>query len=87
MKCFVDNKSLVQAVHSTKAVDDKRLRIEIAYIKELLEKGEVNQVSGIPGSNSSMLANVLTKSGVSGDALLSVFQSGVFPNLHTDETV
>lgn len=38
VNCFVDNKSLVQAVYSTKAVDDKRIRIEIAYIKELLEK-------------------------------------------------
>ena len=86
VKCFVDNKSLVQAVHSTKGVDDKRLRVEIAYIKELLERGEVNQINWIPGSNSSMLANILTKSGVSGDSLLSVLQSGFFPDLHQGDT-
>ena len=85
VKCFVDNKSLVQTVHSTKAVGDKRLRIEIAYIKELLERGEVNQINWIPGSNSSMLANILTKSGVNGDSLLSVLQSGFFPNLYQDD--
>lgn len=32
---FVDNKSVVEALKSTQMVDDKRLRIDIAAIKEI----------------------------------------------------
>ena len=41
IKCFVDNKDLVKAIKSTKLVVDKRLRIEIASIKEMFDKGEI----------------------------------------------
>ena len=36
MKCFVDNKSLVESVHSTKAIEDKKLRIDMAVLILLL---------------------------------------------------
>lgn len=76
---YVDNKSLTQAIYSTKTVDDKRLRIDIAYIKQLVEEEEVKQIIWIPGNDISMIANVLTKTGASGASLLQVFQSGCLP--------
>ena len=38
---FVDNSDLVKAIKSIKLVADKRLRIEITNIKELLDKGKI----------------------------------------------
>lgn len=74
---YVDNKSLVQAVYSTKQVDDRRLRIYIGSLKELLNN-EVKQIKWIPGFGQ--LANCLTKRGASGRDLLRVIQSGRIPN-------
>ena len=38
---FVDNHSLVENVHSTKNVSEKRLRIDLAALKELVQDGHV----------------------------------------------
>ena len=70
---YVDNRSLVEAVHSTKQVNDRRLRIDIGAIKEILGR-EVKQILWTHGS--SQLANCLTKRGASGGALLEVIQTG-----------
>ena len=37
IKCFIDNSDLVKAIKSTKLVAGKRLRVEIASIKEILD--------------------------------------------------
>ena len=37
---YVDNKNVVEAVHSTKIVDDKRLGIDIAAIQQSLQRRE-----------------------------------------------
>ena len=39
--CFTDNKSLVDAVESRKPVTEKRLRVEISCLKELLDTKQV----------------------------------------------
>ena len=75
---FVDNKSLVEAIYSTKLVNDKRLRIDIGAIKEML-KSDIEQVKWLPGS--SQLANCLTKRGASGEQLLTVFRTGRLGNI------
>lgn len=54
---FVDNTSVVEALKSTKMVDDKRLRIDIAAIKEIKNNNVL--VKWIPGK--VQLANCLTK--------------------------
>ncbi len=46
----VDNKNIVEAIHSTKAVDDKRLRIDISAMKESVVNVEVRCVKWFPGS-------------------------------------
>ena len=56
---IVDSMSLRDAVYSTKQVDDKRLRIDIASIKELSQKGLIQQISWC--STDEQLANALTR--------------------------
>lgn len=69
----VDNRSLVEAVHSTKQVSDRRLRIDIGCIKQMVDE---NFVTIKWCSGKMQLANVLTKRGASGKELLSVFHTG-----------
>lgn len=72
----VDNLSVVEAVHSTTAVSDKRLRRELGAIKEMLGNGEISSVKWVPGSQQ--LADALTKRGVNGDKILEVVQNGEY---------
>jgi hypothetical protein len=74
---FVDNKSVIEALHSTKLVDDKRLRIDIGSLKQLLNRKEVEAIRWCPGN--LQIANCLTKRGASNVELLAVLQSGQFP--------
>ena len=70
----VDSKSLVENVHSTKSVEDKRTRIDLAAIKEYLMDGRVKSIQWCPGSKQ--LANCMTKKGASGVELLEMVQKG-----------
>lgn len=74
VEALVDNKSVEDAIYSTKSVDDKRLRIDVGSIKEMLNKKEVAKVQWIPGEK--MLANALTKRGASSFDLLRSIQEG-----------
>ena len=71
---YTDSKNLVNAVNSTSMVEDPRLRLEVASLKESLQKGEVTSLIHIPGRN--MLANCMTKRGASAKDLLQVIRSG-----------
>ena len=52
---YTDNKSVIEAVFSTKLVDDKRLRVDIAAIQEFLETNDINKIKWCAGDNQ--LAN------------------------------
>ena len=67
--CFVDNGSLVDSLYSTKSVEDKHLRIDIAVLKDMLAQRQIHSVSWV--QSSKQLANVLTKAGVSPSQLIS----------------
>lgn len=71
---YVDNRSVVEAVHSTKLVDDKRLRIDIGAIKQCLSDGTLSALRWCPGD--AQLADCMTKKGAAGHHLLRVFQNG-----------
>ena len=73
ISAYVDNKSLYDALNSTKLVEDRRLRIEMGEIKQILEQ-EVSSIQWISGTE--MIANSLTKRGADGSALLAIFQNG-----------
>ena len=67
VKCFVDNRSLVEALSSYKLVDDKRLRIDISVLKDMLHNGELQEVTWV--DISKQLADCLTKRGASFECL------------------
>ena len=75
--CFVDNKGVVDAVHSTHAVEDRLTRLTIATIQEHLRKKEIVAVHHIHGVD--MIADCLTKHGASPKLLLDVMQAGFIP--------
>ena len=71
----VDNKSVIEAVYSTKSVDDKRLRIDISALKEYISgEGDVRTIKWCPGS--VQLANCMTKRGAQADQLMNVIKTG-----------
>ena len=71
---IVDNKGTVNAVHSTTSVHDKRLRRDVAGIKQLLNEGEVERVVWCSGKEQ--LADCMTKRGAPAWDLMKVFQTG-----------
>ena len=73
--CITDNKSLHDAIKSNKFVSEKRLRIDISNIKELVEKKQVQQV--LWSANKLQLADCLTKRGASSAELLKTLQTGI----------
>lgn len=79
-----DNRSLVDAVHSSTSVENKRLQIDVSILREMVEKGEIHQFRWI--ETKYQVANTLTKCGASSDYLLSIlrcslkydFNNGIF---------
>lgn len=65
--CYVDNRSLVEALCSYKMVEDKRLRIDISVLRDMLEKNELKEVLWV--DTSQQLADCLTKRGASTERL------------------
>ena len=73
---FTDSKSLWDHLNTTKVSDDGRLRVDVAYIREMVKLKElkVNWVD-----KSQQLADCLTKAGPSSASLLEVLRNGAFP--------
>ena len=69
VKCFVDNRSLVDAVYSTKSVEDKHLRVDVAVLRDMVNRGDLSEVSWVQSSHQ--LANALTKAGASTTQLVA----------------
>ena len=74
--CVTDNHSLFDALKSTKQVTEKRLRLEISSIKELLQANKIKQVCW--SEAKSQLADCLTKKGASPLILLKALDEGVW---------
>ena len=71
---FTDNKNTVDGLSSTSLIDDRRLRIDIAQLKQVCENGDVNRVVLV--RSDLMLANSLTKRGANSELLLHVLRTG-----------
>ena len=65
---YVDNKSLDESLRSTKQVQEKRSRIDIAEVQRMLESKEINEINWIPSKKN--LADRLTKRGIDTSVLL-----------------
>ena len=72
--CFTDNASLVESLASTKAVLDKRLRIDIAMLREMIDRGEI-KLRWIPTDHQ--LANCLTKRDANREKLLDILSANL----------
>ena len=68
--CKVDNKSLVDALSSSKCIEDRRLRIDMAVISDMLTRKELKSVSWVPTTQQH--ADCLTKRGASTEQLRAV---------------
>ena len=62
IRCKTDNSCLYDAVHSTTQILDKRLQIEMAVLREMVDRGEIAEISWIP--TDKQIADSLTKKGV-----------------------
>ncbi len=80
LTCVTDCMSLNEAMKSTKMVTEKRLRIEIAGIKELMDKDKKIKAF-IWSESSKQLADCLTKRGASPTTLLDALEQGCLKNL------
>ena len=72
--CFTDNKSLYDSIHSTKLISEKRLRIDIASIQEMLSDGSVQAINWI--STDLQYADCLTKREVCTRNIIECLRAG-----------
>ena len=74
---YCDNQSTIDSINSTTPVSDKKLRLEIAALREYQETKEID-IRKVDGKQN--ISDVLTKRGASSKSLLSVLTRGCFNN-------
>ena len=67
---YCDNKNLVNSVHSTTNLEDKRLVIDVSVLRDLLEQEELTKFIWVP--TRYQLADTFTKQGASDKQLIEV---------------
>ena len=75
IRALTDNQSLCDAVHSTKTIEDKRLKIDIGILREMLHKQEISSIEWI--DSDKQLADPLTKGGASSNKLIEALNGTV----------
>ena len=73
VSCYTDSQSLIDHLGTSHVIQDKRLRIDVARLKEMVEKKEI-VCDWVP--DERQLANTLTKAGASSHSLMNVLHSG-----------
>ena len=73
--CFTDSKSLLDSVHSTKTLKEKRLKVDVCMIREMLEKNEISSINWC--ASEKQLADCLTKATSSPNKLIDILKSGL----------
>lgn len=73
IKLRTDSKSLIENMQSTKVIQDPRLRVDVARLKQMVKLGEID-VTWVP--SELQLADSLTKKGASADQLVKVLVKG-----------
>ena len=74
--CYVDNVSLKDTLNTSTIVSDKRLRVDIARLREMVVRNEI-KVFWVEGKRQ--IADALTKRGASTDKLIHVLESCELP--------
>ena len=72
ISCVTDSSSLVQHLHTTKISGDRRLRVDMSRLREMVENGEIT-VSWCPGK--MQLSDCLTKRTASTNLLLTAIST------------
>ena len=72
IECRTDSRQLYDAVHAIRAITDKRLRIDIALLQEMLTKKDISRIKWI--ASHEQIADCLTKQGASSNNLISTLQ-------------
>ena len=72
---LTDNQSLCDAMHSTKTIEDKRLKIDIGILREMFHNQEISSIEWI--DSDKQLADPLTKGGSSMNKLIEVLNETV----------
>ena len=67
---FCDNKNLVNAVHSSTNLEDRRLVIDVSVLRDFLQQKELTKFVWV--ATEMQLANTFTKQGASDKLLLKV---------------
>ena len=80
---FCDNRNLVDSVHSTTNIEDKRLLIDVCVLRDMISLGEINRFSWVP--TDLQIANCLTKQGAPAYNLLKVLNNKLTLNIKTGE--
>ena len=75
MEAIIDNKNAYAALTANTAPTDKRLRCEVAEVREAIMLGEVKRIKLV--GSKYQLADALTKSGADGTNILISLQSGI----------
>ena len=78
IEVVTDNKPLHDALKSPKYVSDKRLRIDIAALKQLIMNKDIHMIHWV--KTDEQLADMLTKNGVSSYKLINTLKTGHLPN-------
>ena len=73
IESYTDSHQLYDAVHSIKPVQDKRLRIDVAILREMIERQEITVEWG---TSSEQIADCLSKHGASASKLLATIADG-----------
>ena len=71
--CLTDSQSLYETIGTSHQIADKRLRVEVSAIREMVEKQEI--IAQWVNKNDQ-LSDVLTKKGASPNLLMSTLQRG-----------
>ena len=74
VQCYTDSKSLNDALHTTNTVEDKSIRVDIARLRQMIDKAEIKSHWE---KGQFQLADPLTKRGASNEFLLRVLNEGV----------
>ena len=75
-KIFMDSRPLRESIGSSGQIEEKGLRQLVAFLKQVLEEGEVIQYSWIEGSK--IVADVFPKQGLRRDSLVEVILENRF---------
>ena len=70
---YCDNRNIVDCVKTCTSIQDKRLLIDIAVLRDMLSRKEISEIIWIP--TDKQLSNCLTKQGASAQSLIKILNN------------